>query len=126
MAYEAQMSKLAPTGKWAAHCTQGAALLVLLFLAGPLAACGPREIGHDMAPQDAPAAGRLSAAEQMRYPLMGTSSTQFMLHQYNRPEVMEEIRSWHIERFNRLHGVKPAPEDPEYRATPRQNSPFRQ
>ena len=67
-----------------------------------------------------------TAAEQMRYPLMGANPTQFLLYQYNRPEVMEKVRNWHIERFSRMHGAQTTPDDPEYRARPRENSPFRQ
>ena len=49
-----------------------------------------------------------------------------MLYYYNRPDVMSRMQDWQISRFNRLTGAQPSPEDPAYRAVPKQRSPFRQ
>lgn len=71
-------------------------------------------------------AAGISAAEQMRQPMTGMNATQKMLYYYNRPDVMEKVRNWRLDQFNRAVGVQPAPEDPAYREHPRQESPFRQ
>lgn len=65
-------------------------------------------------------------AEQMRQPMTGSNNTQRMLYYYNRPDIMEKVRNWRIDQFNRQMGVAPSPEDPAYRAVPRQPSPFRE
>ena len=67
-----------------------------------------------------------STAEQLRYPMTGAGNTQRMLYYYNRPDVMSRMQDWQISRFNRLTGAQPSPEDPAYRAVPKQRSPFRQ
>lgn len=90
-----------------------------------LAGCGPREIGQDSSHMPE-GEGRMQAAEQMRLPLTGSGRTEWLLYQYNRPEVVENIRDWRINQFNRHIGQKPSPEDPAYREIPQQRSPFRQ
>lgn len=89
-------------------------------------ACGPKEIGEGQSQDLHPGSDRPSAAEQMRYPVLGSGNTQHMLYHYNRPEIMEKMQNWNIQQFNRLHGHDPKPEQPEYRAVPKQASPFRQ
>lgn len=126
MAYEARMPKSATRCGTGSISSFLRGLATLLLWAALLGACGPREIGHGMAAGQEHCAERPSAAEQMRYPLMGSGATQFMLYQYNRSEVMEQIRNWHMDQFSRLHGPAPTPDDPAYRASPREASPFRQ
>lgn len=99
-------------------------ILPFLCLLG-LCACGPREIGQGYS--EAPAgSGNYSVAEQMRHPMTGASNTQRMLYYYNRPDIMEKVRDWRLDQFNRQMGVAPSPEDPSYRAIPKQPSPFRE
>lgn len=98
-----------------------ATLLAALALAG----CGPRDIGAGSS-SDEERGAALSAAEQLRYPVTGTNNTQRMLYYYNRPDVMSRMRDWRISSFNRRAGAQPSPEDPAYRAAPKQRSPFRQ
>lgn len=60
----------------------------------------------------------------MRLPMTGASNTQRMLYYYNRPEIMQQMRSMQLSRYNRMLGI--SPEDPAYRSVPEQRSPFRQ
>ena len=98
-----------------------AALALLAALAG----CGPKDIGAGSS-SDEERGALPPPAEQMRYPMTGTSNTQRMLYYYNRPDVMSRMQDWRISRFNCLTGGRPSPEDPAYRAVPKQRSPFRQ
>lgn len=89
-----------------------------------LLGCAPKEIGGS-SETDSPA-GEAAAADQMRYPLTGAANRERVLYLYNRPEVMGAMKNWQIDRYNRLHGLAPNPEDEAYRARPKQRSPFRQ
>ena len=84
-------------------------LLAVCVLTALLAACGPKDIGTGTSEPDTMPAG-VSGADSMRQPMTGNNSTQTMLYYFNRPDVMQAI----------------SPEDPAYRAVPRQRSPFRQ
>lgn len=95
-------------------------LLFPLFLL--LCACGPKEIGQDSS-EPPPGRGNYSAAERLRQPMTGASRTERMLYYYNQPDIMQRVRDWRVEQFNRRMGV--SPENPAYRAEPRQKSPFR-
>lgn len=101
--------------------------LVLAALLLPvLAGCGPKDIGAGSSSDGERGAPPPSTAEQLRYPMTGAGNTQRMLYYYNRPDVMSRMQDWQISRFNRLTGAQPSPEDPAYRAVPKQRSPFRQ
>ncbi|MDE7241178.1 MAG: chemotaxis protein [Desulfovibrio sp.] len=101
------------------------ALAFALALAG-LAACGPKEIGEGSSMESrGPGAGAPSA-ELMRYPMTGASPRERMLYFNNRPDVMQQVQDWRIRSYQRMMGVQPSPEDPAYRAVPKQRSPFRQ
>ncbi|WP_022655846.1 hypothetical protein [uncultured Desulfovibrio sp.] len=99
-------------------------LLTALLTGLALTGCGPKDVGtHSSSNEEH---GALPPpAEQMRYPMTGTSNTQRMLYYYNRPDVMnwQDLR---ISHFNRLTVGQPSPENPAYRAAPKQRSPFRQ
>lgn len=101
------------------------ARLAALFLTALLAGCGPRDIGAGSS-SDEERGAALSSAEQMRYPMTGTNNTQRMLYYYNQPDVMHRVQDWRLNQFRKLTGGQPAPEDPAYRAVPKQRSPFRQ
>lgn len=99
-----------------------------ILLAMPLlllCACGPREIGQGSS-EPPSGEGNYSVAEQMRQPMTGFNNTQRMLYHYNRPDVMEKVRNWRIDQFQRQMGIAPSPDDPAYRAVPKQKSPFRE
>lgn len=91
-----------------------------------LAACGPKDIGTGTSSDYAAASPGMAPEEQLRYPMTGMSNTQRMLYHVNRPDVMSQMQQWQINRFSRLNGDKPDPAEPEYRAVPKQRSPFRQ
>ncbi len=103
-------------------------LALLLTAAGGMAGCGPKDIGegssdrYDSQPQG------VSVEDQLRYPIYGSSNTQRMLYMQNRPDIMANMQQWRIQQFRRAQGLDNAadPEDPQYRAVPKQRSPFRQ
>lgn len=106
-----------------------ACLLVLLLAAsGGMGGCGPKDIGegssarYDSQPQG------VSVEDQLRYPIYGSNNTQRMLYMQNRPDVMANVQQWRINQFRRANGFDNTtdPEDPQYRAVPKQRSPFRQ
>lgn len=99
--------------------------LLMAFVCMGLAACGPREIGHGYSEETGPGPDA-TAADQMRLPMTGANNTQRMLYYYNRPEIMQQVQSMRLSQYNRMMGVQPSPEDPFYRAMPKQRSPFRQ
>lgn len=99
--------------------------LVFCLLPGLAAGCGPREIGTGTSAEP-PDYHQATAADQLRYPMTGASRTQRMLYYYNLPEVMSQLKEAQINSFNRHTGINPSPEDPEYRAIPKERSPFRQ
>lgn len=98
---------------------------VLFFVCALLCACGPKEIGEGSSyqPQTRQDA---ATAENMRYPLTGSSRTQQMLYYQSRPDVVQNYQIWKLHQFRRAMGVTQDPQDPAYREKPRQRSPFRQ
>ncbi|MBO4369177.1 MAG: chemotaxis protein [Desulfovibrio sp.] len=97
--------------------------LVLTFLHG----CGPKDIGNEtVVEENTPTS--VSAAEQMRYPMFGTDANQRMLFLNNKMDTM--VLKQAIIRNAKTPGttspVSVSPEDPAYRAVPKQQSPFRQ
>lgn len=97
-----------------------------LFLSMALSACGPREIGAGSSEEHAVSGGGAPTAEMMRYPMAGASARERMLYLSNRPDVMQRVQEWNIQGYQRRMGIQPSPEDPAYRAVPKQRSPFRQ
>ena len=100
-------------------------LLVICVLAALLAACGPKDIGTGTSEPDTVPAG-VSGADSMRQPMTGNNSTQTMLYYFNRPDVMQSMQRSQFNMYMRHMGRDISPEDPSYRAVPRQRSPFRQ
>ena len=103
----------------------GLALALACALAG-LAACGPKEIGEGSSLESRGASGGAPSAELMRYPMTGANYRERMLYLSNRPDVMQQVQDYRIQSYQRMMGAKPSPEDPAYRAVPKQRSPFRQ
>lgn len=103
----------------------GAALALALLL-GALPACGPKEIGAGSSQESTGAGGGAPAAELMRYPMTGANMRERMLYLHNRPDVMQQVQDWRLQSYQRMMGAQPSPEDPAYRAVPKQRSPFRQ
>lgn len=70
----------------------------------------------------------VSVEDGLRYPVYGSDNTQRMLYWQNRPDVMAATQDWRARQFRRMQGLDEAasPEDPVYRAVPKQRSPFRQ
>ena len=101
------------------------AALALALLLGALSACGPKEIGQGSS-QESTGAGGAPAAELMRYPMTGANVRERMLYLHNRPDVMQQVQDWRLQSYQRMMGAQPSPEDPAYRAVPKQRSPFRQ
>lgn len=99
-------------------------LLATLFLLS-LSGCGPREIGEGTASTSS-AAPESSAADLMRQPVIGMDRTQRLLYWQNRPDVAAKTQDWRLGLMRKYMGLKPAPDDPAYRETPKQRSPFRQ
>lgn len=100
--------------------------LAALLLAMALSACGPREIGAGSSEESPPSGGSAPTAEMMRYPMTGASARERMLYLSNRPDVMQRVQDWNLQGYQRRMGIQPSPEDPAYRAVPKQRSPFRQ
>ena len=103
-------------------------LLCSLALAGLLAACGPKDVGEGTSvASETPPLG-VNAEDQMRYPIMGANRTQQLLYLQNRPDIMANTQQWRLRQFNAIHGLDKdvSPEDPAYRAVPKQRSPFKQ
>ncbi len=100
-------------------------LLALVLMLVPIYGCGPKEIGEGSSyrtptPRDA------AVAEDMRFPMTGTNNTQQKLYYYTRPDMVENYQGWQLRQYRRIMGVAPNPEDPAWRETPKQRSPFRQ
>lgn len=97
-----------------------------------LCACGPKEIGEGSSSDaagsySAPSGGgHTTAAEMMRYPMTGASPVERRLYYSTRPDIMERVQDWRLQQFRNQTGMQPSPEDPAYRAVPKQRSPFRQ
>ena len=100
-------------------------LLLAALLVLSLAACGPKDIGTGTSEPDTVPAG-VSGADSMRQPMTGNNSTQTMLYYFNRPDVMQSMQRSQFNMYMRHMGRDISPEDPAYRAVPRQRSPFRQ
>lgn len=96
-----------------------------LLLALALSACGPREIGTGSS-EESMSSGGATTAEMMRYPMTGAGARERMLYLSNRPDVMQRVQDWNLQGYRRRMGIQPSPEDPAYRAVPKQRSPFRQ
>lgn len=103
-----------------------ALVLALAISLAALAACGPRDIGAGSSQESAGTGGGASSAELMRYPMTGANARERMLYLHNRPDVMQQVQDWRLQSYQRRMGVEPSPEDPAYRAVPKQRSPFRQ
>ncbi|GHU92419.1 chemotaxis protein [Candidatus Desulfovibrio trichonymphae] len=97
--------------------------LVLAFLSP--AGCGPKEMGSSLSSDQAEVGSGIMSEDQLRYPVIGAGNIERTLYYYNRPEVMAQ-QQLRRAQFNRLTGNAPDPEIPEYRAKPKQRSPFRQ
>lgn len=104
---------------------RAAALAVALAL-GALAACGPRDIGAGSSVESRGQGGGAPSAELMRYPMTGANARERMLYLTNRPDIMQQVQDWRLQGYQRMMGAQPSPEDPAYRAVPKQRSPFRQ
>jgi len=96
-------------------------LLAVCVLTALLAACGPKDIGTGTSEPDTMPAG-VSGADSMRQPMTGNNSTQTMLYYFNR----QSMQRSQFNMYMRHMGRDISPEDPAYRAVPRQRSPFRQ
>ncbi|MBD5647481.1 MAG: chemotaxis protein [Desulfovibrio sp.] len=100
--------------------------LALAFALAALPACGPKEIGAGSSVENREAGGGAPSAELMRYPMTGASPRERMLYLNTRPDIVQQVQDWRIRSYQRMMGVQPSPEDPAYRAVPKQRSPFRQ
>lgn len=99
--------------------------LAICALAFLLAACGPKDIGTGTSEPDTVSSG-VSGADSMRQPLTGGNSTQALLYYINQPGVMQSMQRSQYNMYLHYMGRDVTPEDPAYRAVPRQRSPFRQ
>lgn len=97
-------------------------LLLPLFL---LTACGPKEIGEGSSVETF-ANPRAEGSDVMRLPMTGMNKTQRLLYWHNRPDVWESVQKWRLGETRRMMGIAPPPEDPAYRETPKERSPFKQ
>ena len=64
-------------------------LLITLFF---LISCGPQEIGKSSY-ETPDYAGDISAADTMRFPIMGANRLERSLYYYNKPEIMQQNQS---------------------------------
>ena len=103
-------------------------LAMLLTAAGGLAGCGPKDIGEGSSAANDSHPQGVSVEDQLRYPIYGSSNTQRMLYLQNRPDIMDNVQRMRMMQFRRANGLDQTtdPEDPQYRAVPKQPSPFRQ
>ena len=103
-------------------------LALLLAASGGMAGCGPKDVGEGSAARYEAHPQGVSVEDQLRYPMYGSSNTQRMLYLQNRPDVMANVQQWRTNQIRRSNGLDNAadPEDPQYRAVPKQRSPFRQ
>ena len=101
-------------------------IFMITLLCIPLYACGPKEVGYSSSYQADGQGNGVSTAEAMRYPFTGSTTTQIMLYNTNRPQVMEQVQKWTTAQYRKSMGLEPLPEEPEYREHPKQRSPFRQ
>ncbi|MFC4677429.1 chemotaxis protein [Desulfovibrio legallii] len=103
-------------------------LALSLTLPGLLWACGPKDVGTGTSAEATGTSPGVSVEDGLRYPVYGSDNTQRMLYWQNRPDVMAATQDWRARQFRRMQGLDEAasPEDPAYRAVPKQRSPFRQ
>jgi len=103
-------------------------LALLLTAAGGLVGCGPKDIGTGTSAENESQPRGPSVEDQLRYPMYGSNATQRMLYYQSKPDVMENMQRWRIMQFRRMNGIDTNvnPEDEQYRAAPKQRSPFRQ
>ena len=101
---------------------------LLLTAVSGLGGCGPKDISSGSSYESESRPQGVSVEDQLRYPMYGSSNTQRMLYMQNRPDIMANTQQWRIQQFRRAQGLENAadPEDPQYRAVPKQRSPFRQ
>ena len=99
--------------------------LLLLFCLLPLLlnACGPKDIGNASLEEE-PIHTSVSTAEQMRYPAFGSDAIQRQLFYDNKMQNM--VARQNIMRSSLKHPAALSPEHPDYRAVPKEKSPFRQ
>ena len=100
------------------------AALFLVCLA--TAACGPKDIGEGSSRDNDLPHTPAPAVDAMRLPMTGEGAIPQMLYNFNRPEDMESTIKRHQMGLRQERGAAISPEDPAYRATPKQRSPFRQ
>ena len=103
-----------------------AARAALLLACLAAAACGPKDIGEGSSQDSGLPHAPAPAVETMRMPMTGEGAIQRMLYDFNRPEVADYRIKRHQMGLRQGTGAAIDPEDPAYRATPRQRSPFRQ
>ena len=103
-------------------------LALLLAALSGLSGCGPKDVGEGSSARYEAQPQGVSVEDQLRYPMYGSGNTQRMLYLQNRPDVMQNVQQWRMNQFRRANGLDNAadPEDPQYRAVPKQRSPFRQ
>lgn len=89
--------------------------------------CGPREIGQGVSTwKPASSGGGQPAAEMMRYPLIGSSNTQKMLYNTNRPDVMEMTQKFQQSEYRRRLGLDQENESEGWQEIPKERGLFRQ
>ncbi|MBQ9452935.1 MAG: chemotaxis protein [Desulfovibrio sp.] len=99
---------------------------LFLLLLSCVGGCGPKDIGEGTSADTAQPQG-VSVEDRLRYPVFGANNTQRMLYWQNRPDVMANVQQWQRMQLLRNDGHTPvSPEDPRYRAIPKERSPFRQ
>ena len=103
-----------------------AARAALLLACLAAAACGPKDIGEGASRDNDLPHTPAPAVEAMRKPMTGEGAIPQMLYDFNRPEVMDYRIKRNQMSLRQKGGTAISPEDPAYRATPRQRSPFRQ
>ena len=103
-------------------------LALLLAATSGMAGCGPKDIGEGSSDRYESQPQGVSVEDQLRYPIYGSSNTQRMLYYQSRPDVMANTQRLRMMQFRRMNGLDTDvnPEDEQYRAVPKQRSPFRQ
>lgn len=100
-------------------------LFAVLCIALCVWSCGPREIGQGTS-SESHVVPDATAADMLRFPITGMNHIQQKLYWQNRPEVMAVLQKNQVDWFRQRFGHPIDPESPDYRAIPRQRSPFRQ
>ena len=101
---------------------------LLLTAVSGLGGCGPKDISSGSSYESESRPQGVSVEDQLRYPMYGSSNTQRMLYYQSRPDVMANTQKLRMMQFRRMNGLDTdvTPEDEQYRAVPKQRSPFRQ